>query len=534
MPGAMRILVRNIRQPLSVPESEILEQAVRRLAPFVVMRDVLSRAVFRRSVDTRHKTVTFVWSVLIETAVPLDEKTLSSLDCAVYTETDPTEDLLPGAVPSGGRPVVVGFGPCGMFAALLLAERGYRPLVLERGDNVLTRAQKVAIFLKTGKLDPDSSVPFGAGGAGTFSDGKLVTRVNDPFVPYVLKRLVEFGAPAEILTRAKPHIGTDRLLGVVSAIDRRIRERGGEVRYRCRATGLVTSAGRVTAVRTTDGEIPCGSLLLAVGHSARDTYADLARDGAHLTPKPFSVGVRIEHLQSEIDRAVYGDYAGHPLLGPAEYALSRRVGEEAVYTFCMCPGGEVIAAASEEGGVVTNGMSRYRRDGKNANAALVVSVSPDDPIAFQRSLEREAFRLGGGAFAAPIQTVGDFLAGKRGTEPSRVLPTYRRGAVRLADLAALFPERIMKMLRLGLADFDRKLPGFASPAAILTGVETRTSSPVRIPRGEDRLATGFTNLYPCGEGAGYAGGISSAAVDGLRTAMAVIRRFAPFPDGDPL
>ncbi len=524
----MKIIVRNIRLPLTASDSEVMEQAARRLAPFVGKKDVLSRSVFRRSVDTRHGAVTLVYAVAVDCAAPVPPDALAGLDCAVLEESDPTVGLTPGNDLPEGRPVIVGFGPCGMFAALMLAEAGYRPIVIERGDNVMTRTQKVGLFLRTGVLDPDCNVPFGAGGAGTFSDGKLVTRTHDARCRYVLRRLAEFGAPGDILINAKPHIGTDRLLGVVAGFDARIRELGGEIRYRTRLTGFRTDAGRITAVRTEEGEIGCGCVILAIGHSARDTYAMLADAGYLLTPKPFSVGVRIEHLQSDIDRAVYGSYAGHPKLGPAEYAFSRRVGEECVYTFCMCPGGEVIAAASEEGGVVTNGMSRYRRDGRNANAALVVAVSPDDPIGFQRTLEQKAFRLGGGGFAAPVQTAGDFLTGRRGTEPDAVLPTYRRGAVRTADLTELFPERIVSMLRLGLTDFEKRLPGFAAPHALLTGVETRTSSPVRIPRGETMIAFGTDNLYPCGEGAGYAGGITSAAVDGLRAAEAVIRRYAPY------
>ncbi len=523
----MKIIVKNIRLPLAASESEVMEQAVRRLAPFVDKKDIIARHIFRRSVDTRHKTVTLVWSVAVETEVSLTEEVLARLDCAVLTESDPAEGLTPGSEPSENRPVVVGFGPCGMFAALMLAEAGYRPIVIERGDGVLQRSQKVNTFFRSGILDPNCNIQFGAGGAGTFSDGKLVTRIHDSRSRYVLRRLAEFGAPSEILVNAKPHIGTDRLLSVVGNIDARIRHLGGEVRYHTRFEGFRSSVGRITAVLTSQGEIPCGQVILAIGHSARDTYAMLSKKGVALTPKPFSVGVRIEHLQADIDRAVYGKFAGHPKLGHAEYAFSLRKGEDCVYTFCMCPGGEVIAAASEEEGVVTNGMSRYRRDGRNANAALAVSVAPQDPISFQRNLERAAFAMGGGNYAAPVMTVGDLLSGRRGTEPSRITPTYRKGNVVTSDLTALFPERITAMLKMGISDFDRKLRGFAAPDAVLTGVETRTSSPVRITRDEDLTASGYDNLYPCGEGAGYAGGITSAAVDGLRVAEAVIRRFAP-------
>lgn len=506
-----------------------MEQAARRLAPLLDKKALRNKRIFRRSVDTRHKTVSFVYSVYVEVDRDLTEEQLLRLDCAVMNEEDPTKGLIPGDTPSSERPVIVGFGPCGMFAALLLAEAGYRPIVIERGDSVLQRTQKVAAFLRHGLLDTESNIQFGAGGAGTFSDGKLVTRINDNRCHYVLRRLYEFGAPSEILLNAKPHIGTDKLLAVVAHIDERIRSLGGEIRYQTKMIGIRCHGSKAVAVVTNQGEIPCGQLILAIGHSARDTYALLKNEGFSLAPKPFSIGVRIEHLQEDIDAAVYGRFAGHPKLGPAEYALSRRVGEEAVYTFCMCPGGEVIAAASEEGGVVTNGMSRYRRDGRNANAALAVSVMPEgDPIAFQRELERAAYRLGGGDYRAPVQTVGDFLNEKRGSEPSRILPTYRHGAVTVADLGKALPKGISDMLRLGLRDFDRKLHGFAVSDAVLTGFETRTSAPLRILRGEGMIALGYENIYPCGEGAGYAGGITSAAVDGLRAAEEIIRRYAPF------
>lgn len=524
----MQIIVRNIRMQLDASEGEVMDEAVKRLAPVLDRRDIVRKSLYRRSVDTRHKTITLVWSVLIETDVVLPSVILERYDSTVIEEGDPTAELSAGCEMPSGRPVIVGFGPCGMFAALLLAEMGYRPIVIERGESVLARANKVSRFFRTGELDTETNIQFGAGGAGTFSDGKLVTRINDKYCRYVLEKFVQFGAPREILLSAKPHIGTDRLLGIVGNIDRRIRELGGEVRYQTKFEGAVLSGGRVTAVNTSNGDIKCGQLILALGHSARDTYKYLMSSGFTVVPKPFSVGVRIEHLQKDIDTAVYGEYAGHPKLGHAEYALSKRKGEECVYTFCMCPGGEVVAAASENGGVVTNGMSRYKRDGVNANAAIAVAVTSDDPIGFQRRLEAAAFEAGGGNYYAPVQTVGDFLNDRHGTEPSRVMPTYRHGAVKTADLAALFPKEITSMLKIGITDFNNKLRGFASHDAVLTGVETRTSAPVRIMRNESRIALGYDNIYPCGEGAGYAGGITSAAVDGLYSAEAVIRRYKPY------
>ncbi len=523
----MQIIVRNIRLPLSASDGDVIEQAVKRLAPILEKKDIKRKSLYRRSVDTRHKTITLVYSVLLETDREITASELERYDSTSDSSESPVMSLACGDEISGGRPVIVGFGPCGMFAALLLSEMGYRPIVIERGEGVLTRAGKVRSFFKTGELDTETNIQFGAGGAGTFSDGKLVTRINDSYCRYVLERLVMLGAPADILLNAKPHIGTDKLMTVVARADALIKDLGGEIHYRTKMEGIRINGGRAVSVITNNGEIPCGQVIMAIGHSARDTYRMLTDSGFELKPKPFSVGVRIEHLQEDIDKAVYGGNAGHPRLGHAEYAFSKRKGQECVYTFCMCPGGEVVAAASEAGGVVTNGMSRFKRDGKNANSALVVAVSPDNPIDFQRQLERQAFIAGGGGYKAPMQTVGDFLNGKSGKEPTWVRPTYRGGDVTLSDFSKIFPEKITTMLKIGITDFNNKLRGFGSHSAILTGVETRTSAPVRIMRDESRAAIGYDNIYPCGEGAGYAGGITSAAVDGLRTAEYIVKRFAP-------
>ena len=525
----MKIVVRNVRTPVGATDGDACAAALKRLVPHLDGKKKYPSYVCKKSVDARRREPVIVRSVIIETDCPVPESALRAADASVVAEhADPVESAPQGdAVPSG-RPVVVGFGPCGMFAALALAERGYRPIVIERGDPVSVRSFRVAEFMRTGILDTESNVQFGAGGAGTFSDGKLVTRINDENVEYVLRRLADFGAPPEILKNAKPHVGTDRLLKVVSEIDARIKELGGEIRYRTRLEGLTRNVtGEATAVVTAEGEIPCGQVVLALGNGARDTFSRLIGDGFELLPKPFSVGVRIEHLQEKIDTAMFGDYAGDPRIGHAEYALSHRVGEDCVYTFCMCPGGEVIAAASEKGGVVTNGMSRYLRNGKNANAALVVNVSHGDPVSFQRSLEEAAFRAGGGGFRAPVETVGSFL-GRTGCGIGEVAPTYMGGKVTPSRLSALFPDRINRMLGLGLEVFDRKISGFADPRAVLTGVETRTSSPYRMTRNGDMTAPASGNVYPAGEGAGYAGGITSAAVDGLRAAVAIIKRYRPF------
>ena len=424
-------------------------------------------------------------------------------------------------------------GPAGLFSALLLAEHGYAPIIIDRGDCVEKRCAVNADFIENGALDTESNIQFGAGGAGTFSDGKLMTRINDAKISYVLRRLCDFGAPEEIRTAAKPHIGTDMLVGVVDRILKHIEKLGGQVIYRCRLDAIKENKDNTLTALTSRGEIPCSAMILAVGHSARDTYKMLIDSGYAVVAKAFSVGVRIEHLRSDIDRALYGDYAGHPALGAAEYHLSDTTEDRGVYTFCMCPGGQIVAGASEEGGVVVNGMSNYARDGRNSNSAINVSVNKSDygdtpmgAIEFQRNIERLAFVAGGADYFAPVQTLGDFMSGRAGTEPSRIIPTYRDGRVRTARVDKLFPSFVTEGFKRGFCSFDRKINGFAVKDAIITGVETRTSAPVRILRTEEMTALGHSLVYPCGEGAGYAGGITSSAVDGLRTALAVMARFS--------
>ncbi len=492
--------------------------------------------IYKRSVDARKKDrVLLVYSVAVTAkdggTVSLPKK----LNYSVSPLYDRSVEISYGKRRQEAPPLVVGMGPAGLFCALLLAEHGYRPMIIDRGDSVADRCRAHDRFVKEGRLDPESNIQFGAGGAGTFSDGKLLTRINDPKTSYVLRRFCDFGAPEEILTAAKPHIGTDLLVGIVDKMLLRIEELGGRVLYRCRLDGIRRSADGGVIAETTKGEIACSAMVLALGHSARDTYGMLMKNGFAVEAKPFSVGVRIEHLQERIDEALYGRFAGHPKLGRGEYHLSDTTSGRGVYTFCMCPGGQVVAAASEEGGVVVNGMSRYARDGRNANSAVCVSVRPEDygatpegAIAFQRSLERAAFSAGGRDYFAPMQTVGDFLSGNCGTEPSSVLPSYRDGRVRLASMDDCLPAFVCEELRRGLVSFDRKLHGFAASEAVLSGVETRTSAPVRILRTEEMTALGHDRIYPCGEGAGYAGGITSAAVDGIRAAQNMIGRFAPF------
>lgn len=536
------ILLSGIAISIDDAEDAALSEA-RRLLRRVGITEGAELSVYKRSVDARVRggvrTVRAVYSVLARFggAVRLsaaEQRALGGISARVVTN-DGTPEIVRGTAPAPERPLVVGMGPAGLFCALLLAEEGYRPILIDRGDDVRRRVETNERFMKTGVLDTESNVQFGAGGAGTFSDGKLITRIGDEKCAYVLRRFVECGAPEEILTDARPHIGTDLLVGVVERLLLRIEALGGTVLYRTRLDGIADprSDGALVA-KTSGGDLLCGPLVLALGHSARDTQRMLIREGFPVVPKPFSVGVRVEHLQSEIDRAMYGDYAGHPALGHAEYNLSDTTGERGVYTFCMCPGGTVVAAASEEGGVVVNGMSCHARDGKNAVAAVAVSVScedygntPEGGIEYQRALEEKAFRAGGGAYAAPIQLLGDFLDGTLKQDIGRIEPTYSRGAVTPARVDALFPPAVTETLRRGFVSFGRKLRGYDDRDAVLTGVETRTSSPVRLLRSPEMTAVGFPMIYPIGEGAGYAGGITSAAVDGVRAALAIIRRFAP-------
>ena len=481
----------------------------------------------KASVDARGKAIQFVASVAIE----LDEACARALkeafpDYKITLREATMLDLPTGHSPLSNRPVVAGFGPAGMFAALILARQGYRPIVIERGSDIDSRQLKVQDFWQTGRLDPETNVQFGEGGAGAFSDGKLTTRIGDPRCEWILREFVHFGAPDDILYKSKPHVGTDKLVRVVRALREEIIRLGGEVRFNTKLIGLDIKSGRLAFVRTSAGEIPAQAAILAPGHSARDSFDMLDSSGLTLLPKPFSVGVRVEHLQADIDHALYGAQAGHPNLWPGEYQLSHREGEEACYTFCMCPGGQVVAAASDTGQVVTNGMSHYARDLSNANSALVVSVSPAgrdggwrDNVAFQQALESRAMLLGSGR--APAQSVGLFLEGKGGIHPGRVKPTYPHGILE-CHFDELFSPAVTAMMRRALPIFGRRMRGFDAADTLLTGVESRTSSPLRIARDEALTAIGIDGLYPCGEGAGYAGGIMSAAVDGLKVASALM------------
>ena len=538
-----QILIGGIRVSPDASEHTIIEHAQKTMKRAGVPVSSLHFRLYKRSVDARHKDdIRLVCTVLAQAEEPLSDKAIKRLGAMADVRLTRTEELnvQTGTDKLPARPLVVGMGPAGLFCALLLAENGYAPILIDRGDCVADRVRSVDRFVVDGVLDTDSNIQFGAGGAGTFSDGKLITRINDARCGYVLERLHEFGAPDEILTKAKPHIGTDILRDVVDRTLSRIAQCGGDVHYRTKLENLCENADGSLTAKTNRGDFVCGALVLALGHSARDTYRMLISHQFAIEPKPMSIGVRIEHLQADIDRALYGDYAGHAALGPAEYALSDTKGARGVYTFCMCPGGQVVAAASEIGGVVVNGMSHYARDGKNANCAVAVSVGVGDyepmennlalgAIEYQRTIEKAAFALGGGDYSAPIQTVGDFMAGIAKTEPSRIMPSYRNGVyVRVADVSRALPTYVTEGLRYGLSSFDRKIAGFAVSDAVLSAPETRTSAPVRILRDEQGRALGHERIYPCGEGAGYAGGITSAAVDGIKIALSVMAQYAPF------
>ena len=554
----IQLLVRDLRIPYTADMAEAIEKAKKQL------RHALGRGktaaireavLYKTSIDARKKPdILRVCTILLTAEMTAGEAAaVCARDRSISVFTRETFALPTGTETLAGRPVIVGFGPAGMFCALLLCEAGFAPIIVERGDDVEERSAAVRRFYETRILDEQSNIQFGAGGAGTFSDGKLVTRIGDPKCTWVLEQLAAFGAPEEILTKAKPHIGTDILLRVVGNIRDALRARGCEFRFRTQMRGIsaieAPAGTHAYAIETPDGAIPCGALVLALGHSARDTYKMLYDNGYVLQPKPFSVGVRIEHLQSALNEAAYGDAASGTLacgaqgkqilLPPAEYTVSHRPKPSAgdpdprgVYSFCMCPGGEVMAAASEEGGVVVNGMSRFARDGRNANAALAVSVRTADygdhpmrAIDYQRTLERSAFAAGGSDWSAPCQTVGDFLNDRCGTEPTAVLPSYMNGGVRMCDLHSVLPAFVTELLAVGIRRFDRLYPGFASDHALLTGVETRTSAPIRMPRGDNFCAAGCDNIYPIGEGAGYAGGITSAAVDGVNAALQILARY---------
>jgi hypothetical protein len=524
--------VHEIKLPLDHDDAALRLAAAARLG--VAASDLISLHVHRRGYDARKKSdIHLVYSV--DVAIR-NEDALSA-----RAKRDPQTGLTPdmgyrqvtdARGYRGPRPVVVGLGPCGLFAGLILAEMGFNPIILERGKIVRERTKDTFAFWRKGVLNTGSNAQFGEGGAGTFSDGKLYSGVkdNDFKGRKVLTEFVAAGAPDEILYVSKPHIGTFRLVSMVEAMRAKIEALGGEIRFETQVADLLIAGAAVRGLRTLAGdEIDTDAIVLALGHSARDTFETLHRRGVYMEPKPFSIGVRIEHPQSLIDKARFGNKAGHPLLGAADYKLVHHASNgRGVYSFCMCPGGTVVAAASEEGRVVTNGMSQYSRKERNANAGLVVDITPERDfsggplagIALQRELESRAFAAGGASYHAPGQLVGDFLAGRASLRLGDVAPSYKPG-VTPTDLRECLPEFAIDAMREALPKFGRQIAGFDMAEAVMTGVETRTSSPLRLKRGADFQSLNTRGLYPAGEGAGYAGGILSAAIDGIRTAERV-------------
>jgi uncharacterized protein len=532
-----------VKLPLDHTEADLQSAILKKLA--IAPTDLIRYTVFKRSYDARKRgAISFVYIIDVET--PKQKHLLQRFKRDVHIVPTPdTTYRYVTHVPSrlAARPIVIGCGPCGMFAGLLLAQMGLRPLILERGKAVHDRSVDTFGFWSKAKFNPESNAQFGEGGAGTFSDGKLYSRIKDAHHHgrKVLTELVNAGAAPEILYINKPHIGTYRLVKIVENIRHSIEALGGEIRFQSRVETLNIETGQVCGVTLTSGEyIPSEHVILAVGHSARDTFEMLDRAGVYIEPKPFSIGFRIEHPQAQIDECRLGSQTGHPMLGAADYSLVHHcTNGRSVYSFCMCPGGQVVAATSEVGRVVTNGMSQYERSGKNANSGIVVGITPADypgsPIAgieFQRRLEERAFALGGGTYQAPGQLVGDFLAGKPSTKLGAVKPSYKPG-VQLCDLSSSLPDYAIEAIREAIPAFDNQIKGFAMDDAVLTGVETRTSSPICIKRGDDYQSLNTKGLYPAGEGAGYAGGILSAGVDGIKVAEAVaLSMMAKFGEKD--
>jgi len=529
------IRLTELRLPIDHAPEDLEAAICKKLA--ILAKDLIRYEVFKRSYDARKNNVlSFIYT--LDLSVKDEEAVLKRLAHDPHIRLSPDtryhfvahfdSHIKPQ---SALRPVVIGFGPCGIFAALTLAQMGLKPIVLERGKPVRERTQDTWGLWRKKILNPESNVQFGEGGAGTFSDGKLWSQVKDPKFHgrKVLQEFVKAGAPEEILYVSKPHIGTFRLVGVVEKMRKEIIELGGEVRFGQKVTGFEISNHALQGIHLESGDfLEADHVVLALGHSARDTFATLHDAGVYMEAKPFSVGFRIEHPQSLIDRTRLGPHAGNPLIGAADYKLVHHAKNgRSVYSFCMCPGGTVVAATSESNRVVTNGMSQYSRNERNANAGIVVGITPDDypggPLAgieFQRQIESKAFTLGGSNYEAPGQLVGDFLQGKTSTEFGSVIPSYKPG-VHLTDLAESLPAYAIEAIREAIPAFEKKIKGFSMHDAVLTGVETRTSSPLQIKRGPNYQSINTQGLYPAGEGAGYAGGIMSAGIDGIKVAEAI-------------
>ncbi len=526
--------ITELKIPLNHSASDLQSAVLYRLQ--IDLNEFIRYHIFRQGYDARKRdAIMMVYTIDVEV---LDEAKILArfADDNHISVTPNTEyNLITYAAPTNKiHPIVIGAGPCGLLTTLILAQMGFKPIMLERGKSVRERTKDTFGLWRQRAFNAESNVQFGEGGAGTFSDGKLYTQIKDPnyYGRKVLQEFVKASAPEEILYLSKPHIGTFRLVSMVEKIRGTIESLGGEIRFQSRVDELLIENGQIRGVQLSNGEmIESSHVVLAIGHSARDTFAMLQRSGVYMEAKPFSMGFRIEHPQSLIDQCRFGNNAGHPLLGAADYKLVHHCKNgRSVYSFCMCPGGTVVAATSEEGHVVTNGMSQYSRNERNANSAIVVGITPeiDYPqhvlagVDLQRHWERQAFLLGGENYAAPAQLVGDFLVGKPSTQFGGVQPSYTP-SVKLGDLSSALPDYAITAIREALPAFDKKIRGFAMHDALLTGVETRTSSPIRIKRGENFQSLNTAGLYPAGEGAGYAGGILSAAIDGIKVAEAVAR-----------
>ena len=528
-----------LKLPLDYNDASLKAAIIDRLG--IAPDELRGVTIFRRGYDARKRSnIFFIFTIDVElrdeTAV-LKRLQASGKGADLGLTPDTSYKFVTHAPANlDSRPIIIGTGPCGLLAGLVLAQMGFKPIILERGKAVRERTKDTWGLWRKGELNPESNVQFGEGGAGTFSDGKLYSQIKDPqhHGRKVLEEFVKSGAPEEILYVSKPHIGTFRLVKMVENMRAEITELGGEIRFNSRVDRIIIENAQVRGVELASGEqITAEHVVLAIGHSARDTFQMLHEQSVYIEPKPFSIGFRIEHPQALIDRARFGNFAGNEMLGAADYKLVHHCANgRSAYSFCMCPGGQVVAATSEAGGVVTNGMSQYSRAERNANAGLVVNIAPEDfgdandppsplaGIAFQRSLEAHAFTLGGGNYEAPGQLVGDFLAGRPSTKLGSVIPSYQPG-VHLTDLSTALPDFAIAAMREAIPAFDRQIRGFALPDALLTGVETRTSSPLRITRGEDYQSVNVKGLFPAGEGAGYAGGILSAGIDGIKVAEAV-------------
>ncbi|WP_432744868.1 NAD(P)/FAD-dependent oxidoreductase [Methylobacter sp. G7] len=523
--------ITELKLPLDHPENGLKTAILDRLC--ISTEELITYTLFRQGFDARKRNaILLVYTVDVETTNEQAILDRFSDDPSITLTPDSNYRFVTHAPKDlTQRPVIIGTGPCGLFAGLILAQMGFRPIILDRGKEVRERTKDTFGLWRKGVFNPESNVQFGEGGAGTFSDGKLYTQIKDPnhYGRKVLNELVKAGAPDEILHVSKPHIGTFKLVTVVEQIRATIESLGGEIRFQSRVDDIVIDNGQVCGVVLANGEtIQSNHVVLAVGHSARDTFKMLYDRGVYIEAKAFSIGFRIEHPQSLIDSCRFGSNAGHPLLGAADYKLVHHCSNgRSVYSFCMCPGGTVVAATSEPGHVVTNGMSQYSRNERNANSGIVVGITPDDypghPLAgidFQRRLEAGAFKLGGETYDAPGQLVGDFLAKRPSSQLGTVQPSYTPG-VHLCDLSSALPDYAIAAIREAIPIFDKKIKGFAMNDAVLTGVETRTSSPIRIKRNEHYQSLNSKGLYPAGEGAGYAGGILSAAVDGIKVAEAL-------------